>query len=267
MAAVGEVLRRLADDALGQLVAGQAAVAVLPAPLGRDHVRRVAGDQVERLAGDRLEEAAEPRLDVVDPVQRGTDLRERERTRVHVGRDHVIGVRRGQQRVRPVAGADVERALDRAARGQRGEPVSRRREAGHPARRVVLTAREAVERRGRAPRPARGARAARRASPSAVTSPMRSRASRPLRSESCGSIGGADRALQQEEADRRRDRRAGEAAFEDDRLREVGRRPVFAEQLLDRLGRVADGAQGIAERRRSVEVGVRVPGIHVRHPA
>ena len=259
--AVREVERRLAHDALGQLVARQAAVAVLPAPFRRDHVRRVARDQVERLAGDRLEEAAQTGLDVVDPVQRGADLRERERPCVHVGRDHVIGVRCGEERVGAVAGADVQRALDAAARRQRREPVRRRREAGHPAGRVVLPEREAVE--GQIDAFGLDDAGARH-EPFAVRRDEADGEERldAVAAERSRRVARVDGALQEEQADRRGDRRAREAPLEHHRLGEIGGRAVLAEQLLDHLGRVPDGAQSVAERRRSVEVGVRVPGIH-----
>ena len=65
-AVVREVRRGARDHEPRELVAGIAGVAVLPARLRRDDVRRVARDEVERLACDRLEEAAEPRLDVVE---------------------------------------------------------------------------------------------------------------------------------------------------------------------------------------------------------
>ena len=101
------------DDEPRELVARVARVAVLPARLRRDDVRRVARDEVERLAGDRLEEAAEPRLDVVQPVQRGADLRERERARVDVRRDRPG--RRGARRA-----AHARRSPSRCrARGRR----------------------------------------------------------------------------------------------------------------------------------------------------
>jgi hypothetical protein len=84
------------DDALRQLVRRQVAVAEGETRLGRDDEGRVAHDQVERLVLDRLEEAAVAHLEVVEAVQRGVELREGERPRVHVRRDHTVAVPRGE---------------------------------------------------------------------------------------------------------------------------------------------------------------------------
>ena len=62
--AVGKALGGAAYDALGELVAAKAAVAIGPAMLGRDDKRCIARDQVEGLVAGRLEEAALPALDV-----------------------------------------------------------------------------------------------------------------------------------------------------------------------------------------------------------
>jgi hypothetical protein len=83
--------------------------------LGRDHIRRIAGDDSEAVALDRLEEAAEPQLDVVDSVQSAVEGREVQRSRVDVGGDDASAVARGEDRLDPTAGADVERGLDGSA--------------------------------------------------------------------------------------------------------------------------------------------------------
>ena len=256
----------LTHDSLGELVAREPAVAVLPAPLGRDHVRRIAGDQVEGLARHRLEQAAEPRLEIVDPVQGGADLREGECARVHVGGDHMIRVRRSQKGVRAVAGADVECPLDATARRQRREPVRRRGEARDPARRIVLAAREAVE--GQVDALCGHEPCARHETLAVGDDEAEGR-------ERCDAIASDRRRgvrrghgpLQQEQADRRRDRRGRETPLEHDGVGEVGGGAVFSQQLLDRLRGVRDGAQRVAESRGSVEVGERVPGVHGRHRA
>ncbi len=95
-------------DVLRDGVAGQAAVPEQIRALGRDDVRRVGDDEVELLAFDRLEEAAGSRLHVVGAVQRCVERRVGERALVHVGRDHALGVRGEQDRLDPVAGAEVE---------------------------------------------------------------------------------------------------------------------------------------------------------------
>ena len=64
-------------------------------------------------------------LDVRDPVQ-GEVEGDGERARVDVRRDHFAGVAREQERLDPVAGADVERPLDlpdRQVREHRGRAV------------------------------------------------------------------------------------------------------------------------------------------------
>jgi hypothetical protein len=102
----------------GDVVAAEAAVAVDPPRLRGDDVRRVARDEVERLAVNRLEEAALPALDVVESVQRGVELRVRERARIDVDRDHLAVVTRGDERVDPAAGPDVECAAAALPRRQ-----------------------------------------------------------------------------------------------------------------------------------------------------
>ena len=146
VAVLRERLGGVPDDALRELVRGQPAVAVLPPRFRGDDVGRVARDQVERLAGHRLEEAARTGLDVVELVQRRVDRRERQRTLIDVGRDHVVAVLRGQQGVDAVAGADVERTRDVPARCQRCQPRRCRRVRRDVLRRVVDAACEAVER-------------------------------------------------------------------------------------------------------------------------
>ena len=66
-----------------------------------------------------------------DAVERRVELRVGERPRVHVGRDDVLGVRGEQDRLDPVAGAQVERALARAANGQVRERDRRAVHARH----------------------------------------------------------------------------------------------------------------------------------------
>jgi hypothetical protein len=120
---------QLADDPLTEGVAAETSVAIGDLSLGRYDVGRVADDEVELLAGDRLEEVALPELDrrrlVQDCVERG----EAQRARVDVDRGHMVGVGGGEQRLMPVAAAEVERALDRSADGQPGEHPGRRRRA------------------------------------------------------------------------------------------------------------------------------------------
>ena len=118
-------------DVLGDRVAAHAAVAEQVRALRRDDVRRVRDDEVEPLAFDGLEEAAEPRLDVVDTVERCVEACVGERTRVDVGRDDALRVRREQDRLDPVPGAEVECALARAAHGEVGERDRRPVHAGH----------------------------------------------------------------------------------------------------------------------------------------
>ena len=145
-AALDQVVGQPANEALRERVAREAAVAVRELRLGRDHVGRVRDDQVEALALDRLEEAARPDLDVRAPVQGRVEARERDRARVHVGRDHVLVMMRGEQRVDAVAGADVERVDARPSGRERGKPRRCRREGRDEADGVVGAAREAVER-------------------------------------------------------------------------------------------------------------------------
>ncbi len=47
---------------------------------------------------------------MLDPVQRGVERREAERARIDVGRDDALRVPRGEERLDPAAGAEVERA-------------------------------------------------------------------------------------------------------------------------------------------------------------
>jgi hypothetical protein len=128
--------RHPSDDVFGDRVAAHAAVAEQVRALGRDDVRRVRDDEVELLVRDGLDEAAEPRLDIVDAVQRGVELRVGERSRVHVRRNDALGVCGEEDRLDPVPGAEVERALARAAHGQVSEgdrrPVHARHVVGVP---------------------------------------------------------------------------------------------------------------------------------------
>ena len=129
--ALVQVLRSLEHNQLGELIRLEPAVAIGPAVLRRDDERRVRRDHVERLAGDRLEEAAEPAVDVREAVERGVQLRERERTRIHVGRDDVARVPRGEHRLHAAARADVERPADGAARREGIAELRRRRVCGN----------------------------------------------------------------------------------------------------------------------------------------
>ena len=132
----------MANDVLGHGVAAQAAVAEQERALGRDDVRRVRDDEVELLAVDGLEEAAEPRLDVADAVERDVELRVSESSRVHVRRDDVFGVRREEDRLDAVAGAEVERTLagsaHRHVRERDRRPVHARDVVGVAVRRRVI---------------------------------------------------------------------------------------------------------------------------------
>ena len=85
--------------------------------------RRTAGSrrEVELLARDRLEEATGSRLDVAGAVERRVEGRVLERPRIHVRRDHVLGVRREQDRLDAVACAEIEGTLALAADRQVGE--------------------------------------------------------------------------------------------------------------------------------------------------
>src|SRR5262245_11858495 len=102
-----------------ELVRLEAGVAIGPAVLRRDDVRRVARDQVEGLTCDRLEDAAAAELQVPHAVEDRVQLRVRKRALVDVGRDDVIGVRGGQQRVDAAPGTDVERPSDTGTRRER----------------------------------------------------------------------------------------------------------------------------------------------------
>jgi hypothetical protein len=62
-----------------------------------------------------------------------------------------------------------------------------------------------------------------------------------------------------QEANRVAERVRGQSPREDDRVVVVGADGLFAEQLFDRVAAVPDLAQRAAERRRRVEVGLRVP--------
>jgi hypothetical protein len=99
-------------------VAGHPAVPEQECALGRDDVRGVRDHEVELLPRDRLEEAAEPRLDVPGAVEGCVEGRVLEGPRVDVGGDDVLGVRGKQDRLDPVAGAQIERSLAAAANGQ-----------------------------------------------------------------------------------------------------------------------------------------------------
>ena len=122
---------RGADDELRDRVAAHAAVPEQVRALGRDDVRRVGDDEVEVLAFDRLEEAALSHLDVADAVELRVERRIAERPRVHVRRDHALGMRCEQDRLDPVAGTEVERMLALAANGQVGESDGRAVDARH----------------------------------------------------------------------------------------------------------------------------------------
>ena len=240
VAVVGQRARRARDDARRELVGRQAAVAVLPLRLGRDHVGRVARDQVERVAGDRLEQAAEARLDVVEPVQRGVDRGERERAWVHVRCDHVIAVTRGQQRVHAVAGPHVERTPAPRPRGERRAPRRGRCEGGDVARRVVGAAREGV---------AREQKALGRHDPAlrldqlcvAPREPERDQRADAVLAECVCQIPVGHRKLQQEQPHDGRELRRRQPPVEDDDVLGVGPGPVVAEQLDDVPLVVADG--------------------------
>ena len=122
--------RQPARKLLADPVARKAAVAEREEGVRRDHVGRIAGDAAELLAGNRLEQAARPQLDVVDAVERKVERGESERALVDVGRDDLAGVAGEQERLDPVSGAEVERALDLRSDGQvgerRGRPVHAR---------------------------------------------------------------------------------------------------------------------------------------------
>ena len=109
------------DDLLGDAVAAEPRVPKHEVALGGDDVRRVRDDEVETLALDGLEEAALAQLDVLDPVHGQVELGERQRSLADVRRDDPLGVPRGEDRLDPAAGADVERARDRPPHGQAGE--------------------------------------------------------------------------------------------------------------------------------------------------
>jgi hypothetical protein len=103
---------------LGDAVAGHAAVAEQVRALRRDDVRRVRDDEIEALPLHRVEEAAVSSLDIADAVQRRVEPGVAKRALVDVRRDHVLGVGGEQDRLNPVAGAQVERALAGAADGE-----------------------------------------------------------------------------------------------------------------------------------------------------
>ena len=85
-------------------------------------------------------------LDVVEAVQRGVQLRVRERARIDVDRDDLAVAPRGEQRVDAAAGADVERAPAALPHGQHVARARGRRVARDVVRRIVGVAREAVGR-------------------------------------------------------------------------------------------------------------------------
>ena len=233
---LGEVRRRLGDDASRELVRVEARVSVLPPSLGRDDVRRVTGDQVELLAGDRLEQAAESRLDVVDPVQRRADLRERERALVDIGGDDAVCVRRGEERVHTVARADVESAPHLPTRGDRREPVRGGREARDPPVRIVHSGGERVE--GEVDPFGRDDPGARQE----CAAVLRCKAE-PQKLLGCPKRRACDGTIEQEQANRIAELVVRQPARKDQRVTAIGRDAVLAEQLLDRLGGVADGPQ------------------------
>jgi DNA-directed RNA polymerase subunit H (RpoH/RPB5) len=106
---------------LADPVAGEAAVTEGERRIRRDDVRRVAGDAAETLAENGLEQASLAQLHVRDPVEREVEAREGQGAGVYVGRDDVTGVAGEQERLDPVAGAEVEGALDRLSDRQVGE--------------------------------------------------------------------------------------------------------------------------------------------------
>jgi len=241
------LLHRLLDDPLRELVGRQAPVAVLPARLGRDDVRGVAGDQVELLACDRVEQAPEPRFDVPNTVHRGIDLGKRECAMVHVGCDHVVAVRGCEQCVDPVPGSDVERARCAAARCEGRKPRCRRRVRRDESHRVVDAAGETVERHqellgGHDPR----------ARPEQGTvdlgEPQRDQRVERRGRQRCPGCSQVDRQLQQAEPHARGERRVVEPSRVHGHLVRICARPVFTEQLDDGFLVVACRAQRVAER-------------------
>src|SRR5581483_8068540 len=106
--------------------------------------RGVARDQVERLSLDGSEEAPLAALDVVELVERGVQLRVRERAVVHVGRDHALCMASGEERVDTAPGPHVERLLHARARGEQVARARGRRVRRDVVGRIVRVAREPV---------------------------------------------------------------------------------------------------------------------------
>ena len=119
-AAVGQVRGRLADDAFGDLVGVEACVAVDPAALGGDDVRRVARDQVERSPSTGSKRLPCRHSTFVSPLSAAfssVNASARALTSVAITRP----AWRREQRVHTAAGADVERGGHAPPRRERVE--------------------------------------------------------------------------------------------------------------------------------------------------
>ena len=123
------------DDARADPVSAAPAVAEQQPRLGRDDIGRVRHHEIEPLARDRRVEVALAPLDVAHAVESRVEAGERERARVEVRADDVLGVARGEQGLDAPAAAEVEHAPGVAADGQAREQERRRADAEHVVRR------------------------------------------------------------------------------------------------------------------------------------
>jgi hypothetical protein len=243
----------LADDACRELVTVVRSVAIRPAPLRRDDERRVARDQAELLALDRLEEASAPALDVVESAERGVELGEAERARIHIGRDDVLAVARDEERLNAVPGSDVQRALHLRAGSQQIAEARRRRVGRDVIGRVVgWVRRQPIGRQQKALD--RGNSRLRRDVLADLRQP---------RALECADAGAAERVLcsspldrqfEEEETDRGRERAPRQTPFVYRHVLERGCPGVLAKELFDRLLVVRDVPQRVAERLRGGNV-------------
>ena len=104
---------------------------------------RVGGDAVERLAADGFEGIAKSKVDPGHVIESGIEPSPRESSRIDVGRNDPFSVARHEQRHRPSAAPDVERA--RALEGNNGlneveRGTAHRRNGARPARRRIAEA-------------------------------------------------------------------------------------------------------------------------------
>ena len=134
----------------------------------------------------------------------------------------------------------------------RREPVRRRREARDPAGRIVHPVRERVEREV----DALGGNDARARDQEPVVLGREAERNQLRRGSE---IGARHRPVQEQEADRVAELVVRQAPREDDRVAELGRDAVVAEQPLDRLAAVADVTQRVADGERRVVVELWVP--------